>query len=203
MKKLIIFAVLFLTVISILGCTGSKEAVDDLQKEELPEQEVGLDSASCELTFLREDKLAYGSMHVLYYNGYSIDCSCFNSNPELQYLKSDFSTRYFAHFFVNEISNPDYIISEITPADGISATTKHCAFGKRAGENPDYLYCEPFQISMRTIVEEDKTRAKDELIIHSVFSIDKTQEIPNTDGKYLIVEGAELISQTCTVWKAK
>ena len=205
MKKIVIFGILILTAVLILGCTGAKDTNEERIDNDLPSETEtpGAIGTNCEMTFLREDKLAYGSMHVLYYDGYSIDCSCFNSNPELRYLKSDFSTRYFAHFFVDEINNPDYIIDEITSADSISTNTKHCAFGKRAGENPDYLYCEPFQISMRTIVEDDKTRAKDELIIESIYSIDKTQELPNTDGEYLVVEGAELVSQTCTIWKAK
>lgn len=137
-----------------------------------------------------------------------LNCSSINSNPELWYLKSGDTFGYYTYISARDFSHPKYEIGkgQIVDEDNFNLNTnekilrhgRYCSFGRKTGQNINHLYCK-FEFLATELSEKGEILSKPKIMIDVIFLVDKSKERVDTEGGYLPVDEAKLISQTCYI----
>ena len=142
---------------------------------------------------------------------YSIDCDSINSKPELWYIKSGNSIGYYSYIPPKEVNHPKYNIGyekleienrKLSNNESIRPNA-YCSFGGGLNQNVNYLYCKKDSFRHKEYSEDGTILSLGFVTIKPIFQVDKTEERPDTNGEYAIVEDSKLISQECTISFAK
>ncbi len=133
--------------------------------------------------------------HVV--NG-KIDCESINSNPKLIYLKSGNSIGYNSHIKSKELSLSGYSLRE-ERNDSILIGGEYCSFGTELRQNENYLYCRHTSYAIKKVAADGAITRLGFIIIQPTFYVDKSKDMPDTNGQFNLVEDAKLISQECKV----
>ncbi len=148
---------------------------------------------------------------------YIIDCDSFNSNPELWYIKSSNLLGFYSYIPAKEFSYDKYTIGSeqiedeemihgtgsdahtLTKNESIQRHGKYCSFGGETGQNINYLYCQDHIYSANEISEIGEILTLATIRISTAFSIDNEKDRIETNGGYVFVDDASLVSQECTI----
>jgi len=144
-----------------------------------------------------------------------IECSSFNSKPELWYIQSGTQPVYYTYIPAKEFNHPKYEIgksqvedeemihgfgenaAKLTKNEIIQRHGKLCTFGRATGQSINNLYCQPIEYSAIELSSDGQILSNNLIKIEAVFSIDKSTTREDTNGGYMPVEDAELESQEC------
>lgn len=140
---------------------------------------------------------------------YSIDCSSFNSRPELWYLKSGSNVGYYAYIPATMFNHSEYKIGaeqvedelkfNLTMDEKISRHGQYCSLDMESNQNVDYLYCKPHSFRHLEYSKNGTLTSRGFVTIKTSFQVDKTKERPDTKGKYSLIKDSTLISHECTI----
>ncbi len=138
-----------------------------------------------------------------------IDCNSFNSSPGLWYLKSGDTIGYYVYIPAKEFNHTKYVIGSsqiedekkfnLTQNEKILRHGKFCSFGRTKGQNINYLYCKKFQYISTELSDSGEILSKPTIKISTIFYFDKNIKLQETQGGYLPLENAKLISQKCEI----
>lgn len=203
-KKIFILVVL---LVAITGCTNLSNINYQTTSEEPPSVDSVKDDDS-DLKLIEEKR-----NEKIYF----IDCSSFNSKPELWYIKSGNTLGYYSYIPTKEFNHPKYNIGseqikdeemihgsgenahKLTKNESVQRHGKYCSFGRGTGQNINYLYCQDHIYSAQEISEEGKILSLANINIKTIFSVDREKERTETNGGYRPVDEAALVSQECTI----